>query len=92
MSRQQRRFVVRLRDRALLAQWMDHRDITIRQLSKATDVHPSMIGHLHSGHRRSCSSALANRIETALDCPRGTLFVPKVSPVASDEIPNEVPA
>lgn len=92
MSRQQRRFVVRLRDRDLLAQWMDHRDVTIRQLAKATNVHPSMIGHLHSGYRRSCSSALAKRIEAALDCPRGTLFVPKVSPVANDGQQREVSA
>jgi predicted transcriptional regulator len=85
MSRLGRRYVVRLRDRGLLAKWMDFRDMSIRQLAKTTDVHPSMIGHLHSGYRSSCSAALAKRIEEALDCPRGTLFVPKVSPVADNK-------
>lgn len=80
------RFVVRLISADALAQYMKHRDHTVRSLALAVggDHLRSTIGHLRSGRRRTCQPELARRIERALDAPRGSLFVPSVSRVARE--------
>lgn len=89
---QRRRVIARITDHKLLAAWMDRRDISIRQLAAEIGIHFTTLGALHSGRTTGCSAATGRLIEDALDCPRGTLFVSKVSPIADDEPHTEVSA
>ena len=83
------KFVVRLISPDALAQYMKHRDHTVRSLALACGGEHlrSTIGHLRSGRRRACQPDLARRIERALDAPRGSLFVPSVSRVSREVAP-----
>ena len=72
-----------LADKAVLAQYMTYRGETVRSLAAKTlisggrrrkPVHPSLIGHLRSGKRRTCGVETAAAIERALDVPSGVLF------------------
>jgi len=78
---QEVRFDVRLISSAALAQYMQHRGFTVRSLADRLGVKHARIGHLRSGHRKTCDPALARKIEKALDAPPGSLFVAEVSTV-----------
>lgn len=49
------------------------------RLARYAGCSKSMIGHLCSGHKRTCSSDLAERIAEALDVESELLFVPNAS-------------
>lgn len=70
------RVIARLRDPRLLQDAMRFGRLNIRELSEACGNmrHRSTIGHLHSGARSDCSTALAGRIEFVLRLPPGSLF------------------
>lgn len=81
------RFWVQLIDRQTLVRYMEYRGESCTTLAAKVDVHRSLIGHLRSGHRRTCQPATARAIEKALNAPPGSLFVerhimPKVSTVS----------
>lgn len=81
-----------------LAQYMDHRDVSVRGLAKKVEIitgescSHQVIGHLRSGERNTCRPATAKAIEKALGAPPGSLFVPRVSRVSRDVAPRQVPA
>lgn len=78
-----------------LAQYMDHRDVTVRGLAKKVSLLTGercsfqVIGHLRSGERNTCRPQTAKAIEKALEAPPGSLFVPRVSRVVRDVAPRE---
>jgi plasmid maintenance system antidote protein VapI len=72
---------MRLRDKNLLRAAMAARHFTIRETALVSRCHPSMIGHLLSGHKTTCTPALAVRIEKALRTEPGFLFTPRTSTV-----------
>lgn len=76
------RFWVKLISAVALAQYMAHRDLTVRQLATKVGCSPALIGHLRSGHRDTCRPETAKKIERSLDAPPGSLFVAKVSRVS----------
>ena len=78
------RFGVKLISAEALAQYMKHRDFTVRTLAARVGVSPATIGHLRSGKRNTCHPDTAKRIEKALDAPTGSLFIANVSHVARE--------
>lgn len=90
----ERRFDVRLISHTALAQYMEYRDLTVRDLAQRVGCSRATIGHLRSGARNYVSSDWAKRIEKVLDAPRGSLFVPEVSTVTRERGPRreKVPA
>jgi DNA-binding Xre family transcriptional regulator len=76
------RFWVRLISADALAQYMEHRDFTVRKLAAKVGVSSALVGHLRSGRRNTCKPETAKAIEKALSAPPGSLFVPQVTPVA----------
>ena len=72
-------FDVIVRSPAALAQAMSYRGYSVRSLAVAVGANRSTIGHLRSGHRRSCEPVLAARIAAALQMPIDFLFVPRPS-------------
>ena len=85
---QEVRFDVELISARAFAQYMKHRGFTVRSLaeavSKKTPCSRATIGHLRSGERKTANTVVAREIERCLDAPRGSLFVAKVSRVASN--------
>ena len=75
------RIVARLKDPRLLHDAMRFSRLNIRELSEACGNmrHRSTIGHLHSGQRTTCSTALAGRIEYVLRLPPHALFELRVA-------------
>lgn len=80
----ERRFDVRLISSAALANYMEYRDMTVRQLAAKVGCGHATIGHLRSGHRTYVNKEWAKAIEKALDAPRGSLFVPELSTVTRE--------
>lgn len=86
------RLWVRLIDHRSLTRYMEFRGLTVRQLAQDVDRetrkhgHPTksraIIGHLRSGKRNTCQPWTAAAIETCLNTPPGSLFVPTVSHVS----------
>ena len=66
---------MRLKDRAMLKQYMDYKRMKIRDLASAAGVSRATVDHLHSGARNTASPETARRIEEALGAPPGLLFV-----------------
>ena len=91
------RFDVQLISSVAFAQYMDHRDVTVRGLAKTVEritgkkCSHQVIGHLRSGERNTCRPTTAKAIEKALGAPPGSLFVPRVSRVARDVAPTRRP-
>lgn len=54
---------------------MERRRFSMARLARYSGCSKSMIGHLATGQKKSCSPALASRISEALDVPRELLFV-----------------
>lgn len=75
------RFWVKLISAHAFAQYMEHRDFTVRSLASRVGCSPALVGHLRSGKRNSCKPQTARALEKALDAPAGSLFVPQVSRV-----------
>ena len=89
------RFEVRLISSGALAQYMAHRDHTVRSLAAAVthelkkkdrdaNCSAALVGHLRSGARNTCRATTAGAIEKVLQAPTGSLFVPRVSHVSCD--------
>lgn len=78
------RFEVKLISSTALAQFMEHRGFTVRSLADRVGCSHSVVGHLRSGKRRTCSPDTAKRIELELNAPPGSLFLGNVSHVARE--------
>lgn len=70
-----------LRDRELLARYMEDRDMNQARLGRYAEVSRQFIHKLVSGEKKTCTPAVADRIEEALGVLKGTLFVPHASPI-----------
>lgn len=78
------RFWVQLIDRQTLIRYMEYRGESCSTLARKVGCHRSLIGHLRSGHRRTCQPLTARAIEKALNAPPGSLFVERhIMPRAS---------
>lgn len=87
MIRTEWRLDMRLKDAAMLRQYMEFKRLTIRELAHKAGVSHSTVGHLYSGRRRNARPNTARLIEEALGAPPGLLF----EGVASN-VSREVPA
>ena len=75
---------MRLKDAAMLRQYMEFKDLTIRQLANRAGVSRSTIGHLVSGERSNAKPQTARAIEEALGAPSGLLFEARASKVSRE--------
>lgn len=74
---------MRLSSPEMLRATMDRRGFTLSRLARYAGCSKSMVGHLVSGHKKSCTPQLAARIAEALEVPTELLFVPSVSTARS---------
>jgi len=74
---------MKLRDKQLLKNYLEHRDMTQARLARYAEVSRQFISQLLSEDdwgKNTCTPAVAHRIEEALDLIPGTLFEQKESP------------
>lgn len=70
---------MRLTSPDMLRATMERRSFSMSRLARYAGCSKSMVGHLVSGYKKTCTPELANRIAEALDVPTELLFVPTVS-------------
>lgn len=70
---------MRLKSGATLVAHMEAEQVSITQLAIFTGCHRSMISHLRSGRKNTCTPALADAIARALRVDTDALFVPRSS-------------
>lgn len=70
---------MRLKSTEILIAFMNAKDFSTGRLATYAQCSRSMIGHLRSGHKKSCSPELADRIAEALGVPTIALFDEKTS-------------
>lgn len=75
---------MRLSSPEMLKATMRRRNFTMERLARYAGCSKSMIGHLCSGYKTSCTPELATKISEALDVETELLFVPRVSTSRSD--------
>lgn len=68
--------------RALMAQ----RNFSMERLARYSGCSKSMVSHLTSGRKATCTPALAERIAEALEVPVTILFVPHPSTNGRDSV------
>lgn len=78
-SRGGRAEYAKLAGHSLLTKAIAERGETNRSLAARVLCHHSMISHLRSGRKRTCTVALATSIEEALGERPGSIFMPMVS-------------
>lgn len=78
------RFEVKVKDRRILADYIQFRRLSYAQLATKVGCSKATIGHLVTGQTTSTRKEWAIAIEEALDAPAGSLFVAKVSRVSQD--------
>lgn len=77
---------MRVSSAEMLHATMKRRDFSMARLARYAGCSKSMIGHLTTGHKKTCSPELAERIAEALDVPLELLFVPQSSTVGREII------
>lgn len=80
---------MKLRSIEILVAFMRQKDFSLGRLARYAGCSRSMISHLTSGRRSSCSPELADRIAEALDVPREALFDQRASADSGSLIRNE---
>lgn len=88
MRRKEVRFDVKLISSTALAQYMQHRGLTVRGLAEKVGCSRATIGHLRSGKSTYVRPEWARAIERRLDAPKGSLFVPVLSTVTRETAPT----
>lgn len=71
---------MKLRDRELLAAYMEQKDFSQARLGRYAECKRQFIWALLHGDRNTCTEPIANRIEEALGLITGTLFEDNESP------------
>lgn len=71
---------MQLRDHTLLVRYLEDREMSQARLGRYAEVSRQFIHQLVTGEKRTCTPAVADRIEEALGLLKGTLFVPHESP------------
>lgn len=59
--------------------WMDEKQVSLYDLSKAAGVSKGFVSHLTAGRKKTCKPATADAIARRLGVPLVVLFVPSVS-------------
>ena len=75
---------MKLISKDILAIYMERKGFSIQRLATYAQCSKSMIGHLRTGEKTSCTPALALRIAEALDVPWEGLFEARTSAVSSN--------
>lgn len=70
---------MRVTSKETLKALMVQRGFSLERMARYAACSKSMVGHLTTGHKKTCSPELAERIAEALDVPLELLFVPQVS-------------
>lgn len=65
---------MKLRSPEILQAFMRQKDFSMSRLARYAGCSKSMVSHLSSGRKSSCTPELATRISEALDVPREALF------------------
>ena len=65
---------MKLRSKDILVAIMEDKNFSTQRLATYADCSKSMVGHLRSGHKSSCTPGLAERIAEALGVPVMVLF------------------
>ena len=84
MNRSAWRLEVKVKDRRILADYIQFRRLSYAQLAAKVGCSKATIGHLCTGATTSTRKEWARAIEEALDAPAGSLFVATVSRVSED--------
>ena len=82
MQEQIWRLNVELKSRRLLADYVKHMQWSGRRLAREAGLGHAITAHLLNGTRKTCTPDTARKIEEALGCPRGLLFVTTASTVS----------
>lgn len=70
---------MKLRSAEVLRAFMKQKDFSMARLAMYSGCSKSFIGFLASGHKTSCTTALATEIARALDVPLEVLFETRAS-------------
>ncbi|MBO9522335.1 MAG: helix-turn-helix transcriptional regulator [Nocardioidaceae bacterium] len=73
---------MKLRSAEILVAFMRQKEFSMERLARYAGCSKSMISHLTSGRKSSCSPALAERIAEALDIPTEALFDLRASAIS----------
>jgi transcriptional regulator with XRE-family HTH domain len=76
---------MKLRSTQILVAFMESKNFSVTRLAQYAGCSRSMIGHLRSGEKSSCTPGLAERIAEALDVPLVALFEER-APTSSRQI------
>lgn len=79
---------MRLRNRLVLAAFVDSACISEREVARRAGLSHSTVNHLITGRRATCTLATAVAIAQALHCPIGALFSPRHGDGASSRQPD----
>jgi predicted transcriptional regulator len=77
---------MKLRSSEILKAFMDEKNFSTGRLATYAQCSRSMIGHLLTGYKTSCSGELADRISEALGVPRVALFDERTSAVSGKNV------
>ncbi|MGV8972265.1 MAG: helix-turn-helix domain-containing protein [Rhodoglobus sp.] len=79
------RLTLKLKSLRALREYMAFHSMTSGYaLAKRAGISAGVVNFLLAGDRNTCSLKTARAIESALQCPPGFLFEPKMSQVAAD--------
>lgn len=81
---------MKLRSTQILVAFMESKNFSVTRLAQYAGCSRSMIGHLRSGQKSSCTPGLAERIAEALDVPLVALFDEKTPTVSRQITPQRV--
>lgn len=70
---------MKLRSAEILVAFMRQKDFSMERLARYAGCSKSMISHLTSARKTSCTPELAERLAEALDVPREALFDARTS-------------
>lgn len=77
---------MKIRSKDILIAFMEDKNFSTQRLATYAGCSKSMVGHLRSGHKTSCTPRLAQRIAEALDVPLVALFDARTSAVSGENI------
>lgn len=75
---------MKLRSKDILIAFMEDKGFSTQRLATYASCSKSMVGHLRTGHKTSCTPQLAQRIAEALDVPLVALFDARTSAVSGE--------
>jgi transcriptional regulator with XRE-family HTH domain len=83
---------MKLKSAEVLRAFMSQKRFSVQRLATYSGCSKSMVGHLLSGYKTSCTVDLAQRLSEALDVPLEVLFEPRASAVSGSNDKSKVAA